>query len=717
MDTKDTKHFFPEKAPLCPWCPLWLTFLLVFCALLIPGLAQQPTFRSGTKLIVQTVSVKDKDGKPVEGLTARDFVVTEDGEPQTVSFVEYQRLENEAPVATPATTTATDSAPRAASTLAQPVTEARIATSTPGDIKYRNRRLVVLYFDMSALPPADLSRAYSAALKFLKDQMQAPDLLAIMSFEGGAVRVKQDFTDNREVLRDVINRMIFGDDLDGDGIPDSTADMGTAFGQDDAEFNILNTDRQLSALQTAMSMLGGLPDQKSLVYFSSGLRLNGTDNQAQLRATTNGALRASVSIFPVDARGLVASAPLGDAAQRSPGGLGMFTGQLAQNMVTGFQRSQDTLYSLAKDTGGKAMFDYNDLSMGIVQAEQAVTSYYILGYYSTHSAADGKFHRVKVSLREGVAGELAYRQGYFADKEFAKFTNADKERQLEEALMLDNPVTDITIAMEVNYFQLNRAEYFVPVAVKIPGSELALARRGGAQRTLIDFIGEVKDDYGVTIQNVRDKLDIKLSDETASQLSKHPIQYETGFTLLPGKYVIKFLARDSETGRIGTFQTAFTIPNLNREEQRLPTSSVVLGSQRVALGDALYNAQKNEKTAAAAQAVDPLIHDGEKLIPSVTRVFSKNRDLLIYLQAYQRNATTTEPMVAFVSFYRGDVKVYEAPPLAVTDGLDARSKAVPVRLTVPLRDLPMGRYDCQVSLLSPGSEKVAFSRTPIVVVQ
>ena len=85
--------------------------------------------------------------------------------------------------------------------------------------------------------------------------------------------------------------------------------------------------------------------------------------------------------------------------------------------------------------------------------------------------------------------------------------------------MLENPVTDITIAMEVNYFQLNRAEYFVPVAVKIPGSELALARRGGAQRTLIDFIGEVKDDYGITIQNVRDKLDIKLSDQTAAQLA------------------------------------------------------------------------------------------------------------------------------------------------------------------------------------------------------
>ena len=112
--------------------------------------------------------------------------------------------------------------------------------------------------------------------------------------------------------------------------------------------------------------------------------------------------------------------------------------------------------------------------------------------------------------RQYASADLAYRQGYFADKEFAKFTAADKERQLEDALMLDNPITDITIAMEVNYFQLNRAEYFVPVAVKIPGSELALAKRRGAQRTLIDFIGEVKDDYGYTMQNVRDKLDIKL---------------------------------------------------------------------------------------------------------------------------------------------------------------------------------------------------------------
>ena len=381
--------------------------------------------------------------------------------------------------------------------------------------------------------------------------------------------------------------------------------------------------------------------------------------------------------------------------------------------MNAFQRSQDTLYSLAKDTGGHAMFDYNDLSLGIAQAAQSVTSYYMVGYYSTHPANDGRFYRVRVSLRNASLGELTYRQGYFSDKEFAKFTAADKERQLEDALMLDNPVTDISIAMEVNYFQLNSAEYFVPVAVKIPGSELALARRRGAPRTVIDLIGEVKDDFGITVQNVRDKLDIKLSDDTAAQLATRPLLYETGFTLLPGKYVIKLLARDDETGRIGTYQASFAVPNLNRELQRVPMSTVVLSSQRVALSDALYSV----KQKTAAEAANPLVHDGQKLVPSVTRVFSKSRELYVFAQAYQRGSTTTQPLMAFVSFYRGDVKAFETAPMMVTEGLDLKTKAVPLRFSVPLDDFATGRYDCQVTIIDPTAEKIAFWRAPIVIVR
>ena len=129
--------------------------------------------------------------------------------------------------------------------------------------------------------------------------------------------------------------------------------------------------------------------------------------------------------------------------------------------------------------------------------------------------------------------------------------------------MLENPITDITIAMEVNYFQLNRAEYFVPVAVKIPGSELALARRGGAQRTADRLHrrgqGRLRHHDSERPRQARHQAERR----DGGQLATRPIQYETGFTLLPGKYVIKFLARDAETGRIGTYQTSFTIPNLN----------------------------------------------------------------------------------------------------------------------------------------------------------
>jgi hypothetical protein len=390
----------------------------------------------------------------------------------------------------------------------------------------------------------------------------------------------------------------------------------------------------------------------------------------------------------------------------------MFSGQTAGTAMTGFQRSQDTLFSLAKDTGGKAMLDYNDLSLGIVQAARAQTSYYIVGFYSTHTARDGKFHRVRVTVNATQAADVSYRQGYYADKEFAKFTDADKERQLEEALVLENPITDLTITMEVNYFQLNRAEYFVPVAVKIPGSELVLARSRGAARTLIDFIGEVKDEFGNTAQNVRDKVNIKLSDETAAQLAKHPIQYETGFTLLPGKYVLKFLARDAETGHIGTFQTSFAVPNLDREVTHVPISSVVLSSQRVPMGDALYTVQSRD-----AQTANPLVADGQKLIPSVTRVFSKTRTLYVFLQAYERGATTTEPIASFVTFYRGDTKVLETPVLTVTDGLDPRSKSVPLRFSIPLESVPIGLYDLQVTVVKPGGQKVTFWRAAVQVVQ
>jgi len=677
--------------------------------------AGTPTYTASRSLVVETVIARDKSGKIIEGLGAKDFVVTEDGVPQTVSICEFQKLDDTPAPELQQRPTAPPIPTEAEKPKVDSLTANQIQPEAPGDVRYRDKRLMALYFDLSAMPIPDILRTFDSAEKFVRTQMTPADLMAIITYDGTAVRVKQDFTGRREDMLAAIDKLVL---LEGSGLDElsndvDAADTGSAFGEDDSEFNLFNTNRQLAALQSAVKMLGALNEKKVLIYFASGLQLNGVDNQAQFQATTNAAIRANVTFFSVDARGLVAQAPMGDATRGSPGGLAMYSGAGALATTTRFQKSQDTLYALAADTGGKALLDNNDLARGIKEAQDSISSYYIVGYYTSNQNLDGKFRKVKITLKEDTTAKLDYRLGYYANKTFNKFTTADKERQLQDALMLADPITELTIAMEINYFQLNSAEYCVPVTAKIPGIELALARKGGAERTVIEFIGEVKDDYGTTISNVRDKADIKLTGETAAQLAKQPIQYDTVLNLLPGTYTIKFLARDDETGRIGTYIHKFVVPNLNKELTRIPISSVVLSGQRMDLKDSIYTVQTKDK----APNPNPLVADGQKLIPSVNRVFSRSRDLFIYLQAYERGATATQPLVAFVTFYRGQTKAFETAPLSITEGMDAHSKALPLRFSLSLSKLPPGRYNCQVTVVDPNNQKAAFWQAPVLLVQ
>jgi len=260
---------------------------------------------------------------------------------------------------------------------------------------------------------------------------------------------------------------------------------------------------------------------------------------------------------------------------------------------------------------------------------------------------------------------------------------------------------------------LNRAEYFVPIIVKIPGRELALAKRFGAEHTVIDFLCEIKDQAGgIPVSNLRDYVDVKLSDNTAAELAHRPVEYDTGFTLLPGKYVIKFLARDDETGRIGTFQTSFIIPNLNKEK-RLPISSVVLSSQRIELKDAIYNAARDK---GRAELSNPLVQSGTKLIPSVTRVFRADQQMYVYLQAYERDTASARPLVGFVSFHRGNDKRVETRPIEVTEA-SGHLNVVQFEFSIPLKELTPGEYACQVSVLDPSGQKATFWEAPVVIVQ
>jgi hypothetical protein len=213
---------------------------------------------------------------------------------------------------------------------------------------------------------------------------------------------------------------------------------------------------------------------------------------------------------------------------------------------------------------------------------------------------------------------------------------------------------------------------------------------------------------------------------TTGELAHRPIEYDTGFTLLPGKYRIKFLARDDETGRIGTYQTDFVIPNLNKEGKHVANSSVVLSSQRVDLGGALYDAAKAKDRDKEA-AVNPLVQDARKLVPSVNRVFSTSHEIYVYFQAYkppQPAATSaapqatqsSQPLFAYVSLYLAGQKAFETAPQAVIPNPAARLGTMPLTFSLGTNNLPPGEYECQVTILDPSTSKTTFWRAPILLV-
>ncbi len=683
------------------------------------------TFSDTVQLVVIDVFAKDKNGNPIEGLKPEDFAVSEDGKPQKITTFQYQQLKNEpiaadeAPSAAPSLTTRGPVLGEAkkpdAGEAVKSVTASQITPAKAGEAKYKDRRLMVLFFDMTSMPINDQIRAQDSAVKFIKTQITPSDLVAIMTFSSD-VKVVEDFTDDRDKLIKDVKGITVGEGqgFDITDTSDAASDTGAAFTADDSEFNIFNTDRQLSALETAAKMLGALPEKKALVYFASGMtRDSNGNNQAQLTATVNAAVKANVAFYPIDARGLVASAPLGNATKGSSSASTVRTGGAQMQAQATFQGQQETLTTLAGDTGGKALLDENDLSVGIVQAQRDISSYYIIGYNSGNTNLDGHYRKIDLKIKKDLAAKLDYRRGYFASKNWGKFDTDDKERQLTEALMMGDPMTDIDVRAEIDYFRLGRDSYFVPVEVKIPGSDLEMAKHGNAERTRLDFIGVVKDAKGEVAGggNVRDYVDLQLKGDKAAEITKHPVAYDTGFTLKPGAYSLKFLVRENETGKIGTFEQKFVIPNLTTDQPMLPTSSVILSNQIQPMTEALYSAEKDKKLLDE----NPLVQNKEKLIPSVTRVFKKNQEMYVYVEVYEPLATTTQPVVAAVSFFRGKIKAFETEPLIVKDGLNAKSKAVPVRFAVPLSRLNPGKYTCQVTLLDPAAHKPSYTRADIFV--
>ncbi len=693
-------------------------FLALFLAA-SPAVPQaQPTFSTTANVVVVNVTVLGRDGQPVEKLTKSDFVVLEDGKPQRLQSCELQRLDTQ-----PLPPIAPAPAHRALQNRTQATPE---ATSTPEPPKVQDHRLIAMMFDFSSMQPPEQVRAVKAAIQFLQTKMTPSDLVSISIF-GSSLQTLQDFTSDRDLLIATIERLHIGDSSELASMADTGADAEDQSGlyvADETEFNIFNTDRKLAALEDAARRLGHYPQKKALVYISSGVEKTGLDNQSQLRATVNAAVRANVAFYTIDARGLSALVPGGDASQAAPVGSNLYSGAGQLSLRNSFHNQQETLDSLAADTGGKALLDSNDLTLGMVQVQKDIRSYYMLTYNSTNTAEDGRYRRIQVRLSPAYAAmkfKLDYRQGYYGPVAFGRMKSEDKETQLTSALESENPVTDLPIAVEIDYFRLGKGKYFVPISVKMPGSALSFRRKGAKAATELDFMAQVRDVHGQPASTVRDTIPLKLDQAVAGQVGRSQVEYDTGVTLGPGKYTLKFVARENGEGTMGTFEAPFTVPDLN-SGGALRLSSVVLSNQTQALSQVA--GVRNDKKLLSQ---NPLVTStGQKIVPNVTRVFRPGQSLRVYLELYDPAAPQNLPanlpanlhlagVTADLALYLGGQKVLETAPVRVNRQDAKREGAIPLNLSAQTSGLKPGEYVCQVNVIDELGRKFAFPRTSLVI--
>jgi hypothetical protein len=372
--------------------------------------------------------------------------------------------------------------------------------------------------------------------------------------------------------------------------------------------------------------------------------------------------------------------------------------------------SQEVLATLSSDTGGKAFFDSNDFAPAFQQIQHDTEAYYILGFRSTNPARDGAYRRLTIKVNRGDV-KLEYRPGYYAPADFQHQKSEDRELALTEQMRSDLPATDVAVYLQALYFRMEENRFFVPVSLIVPGSQIPFLKNGDRDKASIDILGQVKNAQGIAVGDVRDT--VKLALDASQQVARRNIQYSTGFTLAPGRYHLKFVLRENQTGRMGSFETDLQVPDLKKAPLKL--SSIVLASQQA--------------PNTAKKMSNPLVRDGVEWVPNVAHVFRQNQHLYFLYEVYDparekngdsapskaspglnRRPSGAVKVLTSIEFLKGGVKVYETP-LISADAVNVPDRnAVAFQFDVPLNQLKAGTYICQVNVIDDAGGSFSFPR-------
>ena len=673
-----------------------LSLLLSFC-IFLPVLAQtkpatpaQPQKTSDeqddvvriTTNLVQVDAVVTKDGKVVPNLTADDFEIYEDGKRQEITSFAY--ISN-----VPGTTPQPEKAPREKGAPVVPFNPIR---------RDDPHRIVALVVDDLGLSAESMGQVRKQLRKFVAEQLQPNDLVAIIR-TSGELGVLQQFTNDRRVLNRAVDHLRWnlcsrvGVDVFAPLSSDVFAPTGGEFsGASCGGGSVLRT---LRSLRFILDSMGALPGRKSMVLFSDSLMRESQDEffyedsrfldhaapSALLNKIAEKAIRSSVVIYSVDTQGLAVTGPtVMDRFSGDPRTYGQQMQNLLSSRMNLLWARREGGEMIARQTGGFQIRNSNSFQLDRIMEDQS--GYYLLGYRPTEDTFNRRFHHIKAKVkRSGMT--LRTRYGFFGISEedvIAKPLSPGQSANL--ALASPFGAQDIEVDL-TSFFTHDRATGSVVRSfVYIAAKDLVFQKIDGRNIASIELHGVIFGDNGSVLEERARGATLTLIDRDYEYAMRNGLALRFDIPVKrPGSYQVRIATRDRTSSKIGTAGQFVEVPDINKK--KLAVSGIVLGTP-----------------AGARSGVDA----NQILAGTGTRKFQLKDTLDFAFVAY--NAANASSLVMEAKLFRDGKNVYSGPemPIAVGNQPDPNRMLVNGSLKLP-SELELGNYFLQIVISDKSAKK------------
>ena len=628
------------------------------------------TIRITVNLVQVDAVVTDAKGRQVTDLEAKDFEILQDGKPQKITHFSYVATGNAQPAA-PSTAVADKNSPPPPA-----VPAARLKLN-------QVRRTIALVVDDLGLSFESVAQVRSSLKKFVDQQMEPGDLVAIIR-TGAGMGALQSFTTNKAELHAAIERVKFNS-FGRVGVS-SFAPLGSAEAEDEGsqamEFrNSAFTVGTMGAIRFIADGLKELPGRKSVIVFSENMRLfnsEGMDSWVMdsMRQLTDLCNRASVVLYTIDPRGLPTLSLT--AADKPDAGRPDRMAEQQMNRHQRYWESQEGMNFLAEETGGMFIHDTNDIGKGLAEIMSDQSGYYLIGYTPDSATFDEKsgrrkFHKLKINvLRPGL--HVRTRNGFMGvPDQYARAAPHTRDEQLQHALVSPFGATGIHLRLTGWFTQVKVTDpktkkqhpaSFVTSMLHIDGHDLTWVDepekkndKGEIEKdwhkTVVDVVAITFGDNGAEVDRSNRTFTIRVHGEEYRRAIANGFVYRLNHPVKkPGAYQLRTAVRDANSEKVGSASQFIEVPDVSKG--RLTLSGVILRAnpgQAVAASEGSEQADANENPAV--------------------RVFKPGRALIYGYQIMnaQVDHSTRKPQVeAQLRLFRDGKQVYAGKPMPLEAG-------------------------------------------------